>query len=80
MQQATTAQHPLAGKENLTLPQFIAAYSVPRSTFYDLVKRGHAPRVLRVGRRVLINRKAADEWVTRMEALAAGNVETSDLV
>lgn len=80
MQQETTDQHPLAGKENLTLPQFMAAYSVPRTTFYDLVKRGHAPRVLRLGRRVLINRKAAEDWVTRMEALAAGNIKASDLV
>ena len=79
MQQATPAQHPLAGKENLTLPQFMAVYAVPRTTFYDLVKRGHAPRVLRVGRRVLINRKAAEEWVTRMEALAAGNIDALDL-
>lgn len=71
MQQEAPAQNPLVGKENLTLAQFSAAYAVPRTTLYGLWQQGLGPRTLRIGRRVLINRKAAEEWVARMEAETA---------
>ena len=40
------------------------------STFYDLQKRGEAPRTFKSGWRTLISREAAQEWVREREARA----------
>jgi predicted DNA-binding transcriptional regulator AlpA len=52
-----------------TVPQFCEAHggiSVP--FFYTLINRGKAPRMMRVGKRVLISHEAATEWRREMEA------------
>jgi predicted DNA-binding transcriptional regulator AlpA len=41
---------------------FCAAHGISRSLFYELQKAGRGPRILRVGRRVLITLEAAAEW------------------
>jgi hypothetical protein len=38
--------------------------------FYNLLKRGDGPAIMKVGRRTLISAEAAAEWRRRMEASA----------
>jgi hypothetical protein len=54
-----------------TVDGFCEAHNVPKSTYYELKKRGQAPREMQVGRRRLISAEAAAEWRRRMEAESA---------
>lgn len=51
-----------------TLAQFMDGHNVSRTHFYRLQKAGLAPRLMRVGRRVLVSAEAAADWRKRMEA------------
>ncbi|MBR8161323.1 hypothetical protein KDW98_09075 [Burkholderia vietnamiensis] len=51
-----------------TIPQFCAAYHFSRVYYYTLKAQGKAPTELRLGRRVVITRKCAEEWEARMLA------------
>jgi predicted DNA-binding transcriptional regulator AlpA len=55
-------------KATYTLAQFMEGHNVSRTHFYRLQKAGMAPRLMRVGRRVLVSAEAAAEWRRRMEA------------
>lgn len=57
---------------SFTIPQFCAAYHISQPHYYSLKKAGKAPRELRIGRRVVIPRKSADEWEARMLAEQSG--------
>ncbi len=50
-----------------TIEEFCEAFKVSRSTFYVFEKQGLMPRMMQVGRRRLITKEAAQEWVKRME-------------
>lgn len=45
---------------------------ISRSSFYNLVAAGEAPRMFRIGKLVRISAEAEAEWVRRREALHAG--------
>jgi predicted DNA-binding transcriptional regulator AlpA len=49
-----------------TIPQFAAAYHISRVHYYTLKAQGKAPQEIRLGRRVIITRRAAEEWEERM--------------
>ncbi|MBN9133929.1 MAG: hypothetical protein J0H48_11290 [Nitrosospira multiformis] len=49
-----------------TIPQFCAAYHFSRVHYYTLKEKGLAPKEIRLGRRVIITRRAAEEWEDRM--------------
>jgi len=49
---------------------FCQEHGISRATFYNLLKRGHGPVIMKVGRRTLISAEAAAEWRRRMEAMA----------
>lgn len=51
-----------------TIPRFCAAYHISRGHYYTLKEQGLAPKELRLGRRVIITRRAAEEWEDRMTA------------
>ena len=51
-----------------TIPQWCAAYHVSRGHYYTLKEQGLAPQELRLGRRVIITRRAAEQWEDRMTA------------
>ncbi|WP_341313899.1 hypothetical protein WN982_00380 [Paraburkholderia sp. IMGN_8] len=51
-----------------TIPQFCAAYHFSRVYYYTLKAKGKAPKELRIGRRVVITRKCAEEWEAMMLA------------
>lgn len=51
-----------------TIPDFCRAHgNISRSTFYNLEKKGLAPRIMKVGNRRMISREAAEEFRRRCE-------------
>jgi len=49
-------------KELFTVPQFIERYAISRTSLYEEAKRGRL-RLLKRGRRTLIERQAAEDWL-----------------
>ncbi|WP_041458719.1 excisionase family DNA-binding protein [Ammonifex degensii] len=54
----------MADRIAYSIPEFAAAVGLGKSLIYELVKRGEIPSI-RVGRRILIPRSAAEEWLRR---------------
>ena len=54
-------------KKSFSIKHFCLTHGISRATFYNLVKRQLAPRLMKVGKRTLISSEAAAEWRTRME-------------
>lgn len=50
----------------LAVPEFCRAHRISRAHFYELLKRGLGPRVMKVGARTLVSQEAASEWRERM--------------
>jgi len=53
------------------IAEFCRAHRVSRAFFYVLLKRGDAPKVMKVGKRRLVSDEAAKDWRQRMERAAA---------
>lgn len=51
----------------LSVVEFCERHRITKPTFYELVKRGTAPRIMKVGRRTLISIEAAADWRRQME-------------
>lgn len=59
-----------------TIPQFCDAYHFSRVHYYSMKKQGLAPAEIRVGRRVIITRRAAEQWEDRLaqlQTVSSGN-------
>ena len=54
-----------------TVQEFCEAFRLSRATFYNLVRRGEGPRLLRVGRKVLVSTDAIADFIRGGEALAS---------
>jgi hypothetical protein len=50
-----------------TVAQFCADHNISRTHFYQLIKDGKGPRLMKLGRRVLISAEAAADWRGDME-------------
>lgn len=50
-----------------TVAQFCADHNISRTHFYQLVKDGKGPRLMKLGRRVLISAESAADWRREME-------------
>lgn len=50
-----------------TVAQFCADHNISKSFFYELVRKGHGPRLLKLGRRTLISAEAAADWRRQIE-------------
>ncbi|CAN7528573.1 helix-turn-helix domain-containing protein [Variovorax paradoxus] len=64
-------------KSAATVPQFCEGHNISRTHFYELIKQGKAPRLMKVGRRTLISQEAAAEWRRRIEAETAAEQVTA---
>jgi predicted DNA-binding transcriptional regulator AlpA len=53
-----------------SIPAFCRAHGISRAHFYNLRKRGLAPKTLTAGRRRLVSDESAAEWRRQMEAFA----------
>lgn len=51
----------------LSVADFCALHSITKPTFYEMIKRGLGPRIMKVGTRTLISIEAAAEWRRQME-------------
>jgi predicted DNA-binding transcriptional regulator AlpA len=54
-----------------SVSEFCQAHGISRGMFYNLVRDGRGPRVMKVGTRTLISHEAAADWRRQMEAEAA---------
>lgn len=54
-------------QQSFTVEQFCQAHAISRATFYDLLKRGAGPVIMKVGRRTLVSVEAAAAWRRQME-------------
>ena len=54
-------------KAAVSIPVFCQTHGISRAHFYNLMKRGKAPRTLLVGRRRLVSEQAAADWRISME-------------
>lgn len=59
-------------KKACSIADFCKDHAISRAHFYNLEKRGLAPKTLRVGRRRLVSDEAALEWRRMMEVSAFG--------
>jgi predicted DNA-binding transcriptional regulator AlpA len=59
-------------KKSFSINHFCVTHGISRATFYNLVKKRLAPRIMKVGKRTLISAEAAAEWRTRMEQTTMG--------
>jgi hypothetical protein len=50
-----------------TIDEWCRRHRLSRATFYNLLRRGEAPRVMKVGIRTLISREASADWRKRLE-------------
>lgn len=53
-------------KQAMSVSEFCRVHSISRGLFYQLLKRGNGPAILKAGRRRLITSEAALAWRERM--------------
>lgn len=58
---------PVPVREADPIGVFCEKHSISEATFHRLVKANKGPRLMRLGKRVLITQDAAREWRARME-------------
>ena len=54
-------------QQAFTVDEFCQGHRISRAGFYNLLKAGQGPRVMRVGGRVLVSVEAAADWRRAME-------------
>jgi len=59
-------------REALSVKEFCAAHGICRASFYNLLKAGIGPRLMKAGRRTLITVSASREWRERLERRTLG--------
>ncbi len=55
------------GRAAFSVADFCREHAISRGLFYNMLREGRGPRVMKVGRRTLVSREAAEEWRRRME-------------
>lgn len=56
-------------KQAYSIDEFCFAHGFCRASFYNLLKRGEGPRVMKVGGRTLVSQEAATEWRREREGV-----------
>jgi excisionase family DNA binding protein len=49
-------------KDSFSIQEFCVRHGISRSAFYKAIDAGQAPRLMRVGSRVMISKEAAEAW------------------
>ena len=57
-------------KDN-SVPGWCRRRGICVSTFYNRLKYGEMPKIIKIGRRTIITEEADEEWRIRMELLSA---------
>jgi predicted DNA-binding transcriptional regulator AlpA len=55
--------------------EFCQRHRLSRAAFYNLEKIGQAPRIMRVGSRVMISKEAAADWRRERETARSKQIE-----
>lgn len=50
------------GQQNYSVNEFCMMYGIGRTFFYDLLKQGAGPEIVKIGRKTMIPRQAAQTW------------------
>ena len=69
----TSADH----ADALTIDEWCRRHSLSKGTYYNLAKRGEAPRSMKVGARRLISHEASAEWRREREAQSARDLASA---
>jgi predicted DNA-binding transcriptional regulator AlpA len=64
-------------KQSFSIQHFCITHGISRATFYNLIKKHLAPRLMKVGKRTLISAEATAEWRARMEQKTGGHSNES---
>ena len=59
-------------QQAFTIPQFLDIYPISRAALYRAWAEKRGPRRVTVGRRVLIPRQSAEDWLRTLESDNAG--------
>lgn len=62
-------------KHAFSVPEFCAAYSIGRAKLYRMLKAGEGPRIMKVGRKTIISKEAAEEWRRNIEEKTAASTK-----
>lgn len=60
-------------KHAFTVDEFCQLHGVSRGTFYNLLKDGRGPVIMKIGARTLVSEEAATAWRRRMESDTSTN-------
>ncbi len=58
------------GRAAFSVAEFCREHGISRGLFYNMLREGRGPHVIKAGRRTLISHEAAAEWRRRMEGAA----------
>jgi hypothetical protein len=58
-------------RDAYTIPEFCRRHGFSQSKYFAIAAAGEGPRVMRVGKRVLISKEAAADWRRALEAESA---------
>lgn len=58
-------------QDAFSIPEFCRRNGFGPGLYFKIAREGGGPRVMRVGRRTLISREAAEEWRREREAASA---------
>jgi predicted DNA-binding transcriptional regulator AlpA len=67
-------------KSTYTVAQFCEAHCIGRTHLYHLIKDGKGPRLMKLGRRILISAEAAADWRRQVESATAAEALGRSLV
>ncbi len=57
-----------------SISTFCRRHGISRSAFYAAIKSGQAPKLMKLGSRVMISREAAEQWRREREQDTASQV------
>jgi hypothetical protein len=63
-----SAQTSIPETSAATVDEFCHSHRISRGTFYNLLKVGQGPSIMKVGARTLVTVEAAAAWRRKMEA------------
>ena len=61
-------------KLTFSVDEFCVAHGISRAMFYDHLKRGDGPAIMKVGSRTMVSAEAAAAWRKQMEQGASSKV------
>jgi predicted DNA-binding transcriptional regulator AlpA len=64
-------------KDAFDIFEFCHRHAISRSAFYNSLKNGTGPRLMRLGSKVLISREAAEAWRREREQASEHAAETA---